>query len=117
MGPAAAIAISGLTAAALKVDAAASNLVNAQDTPRASAPPISIVESPSPTGGVIATAIALRTAPLVAYDPASAGANAAGLVLTAEIDPIAEIAGVIAGAQAFAFSLQALKVVIENDKA
>ena len=125
MSPAAAIATSGLAAASLKVATSAANLANAEDAapvaPVASGAagyrPLGIALSPSPTGGVVATAITLRSAPLIAYDPASAAADGAGLVLTPEIDPIAEIAGVIAGAQAFAFSLQALKVADENDKA
>jgi flagellar basal-body rod protein FlgC len=121
MSPAAAIALSGLTAASLKVDASASNLANAQDSPPIGSVggfrPIGIVQTPAPNGGVVATAITLKTGPLIAFDPASAAANAAGLMLTPEIDPIAEIAGLIAGSQAFAFSLEALKVADDDEKA
>ena len=121
MSPAAAIALSGLTAASLKVETSAANLVGAQEASPVGASggfqALGVVETPSPTGGVVATAVTLKSGPLVAFDPASAAANAAGLVLTPEIDPIAEIAGLIAGSQAFAFSLEALKVADENEKA
>ena len=121
MSTAAAIALSGLTAAQLLVETSAANLVNAVDTPRVGSngafQALGVALSPNPAGGVTATAITLKTGPLVAFDPASAAANAVGLVVTPEIDPIAEIAGLVAGAQAFAFSLEALKVADEDDKA
>src|SRR5579863_2182386 len=120
MNPAAAIALSGLTAASLKLDVSASNLVSAQDEVRVGAAPafqpLAIVQSPAPGGGVVATAVTLKSGPLIVFDPASPAANAQGLVQAPEIDPIAQIAGQLAGSQAFAFSLEALKVADEMDK-
>ena len=60
MDQAASIALSGLQAASLRLDAAASNIVNSQSP---SYQPVSAAQSPAPGGGVRAS--------LLAYDPAA----------------------------------------------
>lgn len=120
MTPVAAIAASGLAAATLKLTVSASNLANAGDAaPVGSSSgyqPLTTEQSPAPGGGVIARAVAARPSSLVVYDPTSPLADAHGLILAPEIDPIIEIANQLAAGRAFAFSLEALKVADENEK-
>ncbi len=116
----AAIAASGLAAATLKLTASASNLANAEDTAAVGSKtgyqPLTTVQTPAPGGGVIARAATLKSASLIAYDPGSPLADAHGLILAPEIDPITEVVNQLQAGQAFAFSLEALKVADENEK-
>ncbi len=119
--PADAIGLSGLAAASLRLTVSASNLANANDAAAPGAPsayaPRAVRQSAAPGGGVSAQAVAVKTAQLLVYDPASPIAGANGLVQTPEIDPVAEISNQIAAGRAFAFSLEALRVADEEQKA
>ncbi len=121
MTPAAAIAVSGLAAATLKLNVSASNLANANDTSALGSSngykPLGVIDTPVGGGGVIATAVTLKPGSLIAYDPTSPLASAQGLVLAPEIDPVTEISNQIAAGHAFAFSLDALQVAEEDQKA
>jgi flagellar basal-body rod protein FlgC len=99
MMPAAAIAQSGLAAATLKLNVAARNLANANDTSAVGA-----------AGGVSAQAVTVKPASLIIYDPLTAAANVQGLVQAPEIDPIREIGTLQTSRTAFAYSLKALRV-------
>jgi flagellar basal-body rod protein FlgC len=116
----AAIAASGLVAATLKLQVSASNIANAGDAARIGArnafQPRATAQSSVAGGGVVARAVTVKPASLIAYDPTSPLADANGLILAPEIDPITEISNQFAAGQAFAFSLEALKVADENDK-
>jgi len=116
--PASAIALSGLTAASLKLAASASNLANADDKAPigAPAPKRLDVQTTTATGGGVAAAVTVRSASVLAYDPASPLANPQGLLQAAEIDPILEISNQLQAGRAFAFSLKALEAQDEAEK-
>jgi flagellar basal-body rod protein FlgC len=117
MTPATAIALSGLTAATLKLNAAASNLANVGDESAVGSggyAPVGVAGAPG--GGVTAQAVTLRYRSLVVFNPASPVANAQGLVETPAIDPIAEVSNQLAASHAFTASLEALKVAGEEEK-
>ena len=120
MSPASAIAASGLVAAALKLGASAANLANANDVAKVGARsafnPLGVQTSPLPEGGVAASVVTLSPGQTLAFDPTSALADAQGLVQAPEIDPVSEVSNQILARQAFAFSLEALKVANENQK-
>jgi flagellar basal-body rod protein FlgC len=111
--PVAAIAQSGIAAATLKLNASASNLVNAGDTSAIGSggyQPSEVDDSPAPNGGgVIAQAVTVKSPALLVYDPASAAANAHGLAEAPEIDPISQVSTMLAAGRAFAFSVKVLK--------
>jgi flagellar basal-body rod protein FlgC len=121
MAPATAIALSGLIAATLKLNASASNLANAGDvSPVGGRPayrPLAVTQSALPGGGVAATAVTLGPGQVIAFDPTSPAASAQGLIQAPEIDPVSEISNQIAGGQAFAFSLKVLKAADQTEKA
>jgi flagellar basal-body rod protein FlgC len=117
--PIAAIAQSGIAAATLKLNAAASNLANAGDTSAIGASgyqPIAVDNSATPDGGVAARAVTLNTPPIVAYDPTSPVANARGYVDAPEIDPISEVSNTLAAGRAFAFSVKVLKAADKDQQ-
>lgn len=120
MTPATAIALSGLTAATLKLNVSASNLANADDTSPVGGAggyqPKQVVNSATAGGGVTATAVTVRPATLIAYVPTSPVANAQGQVEAPEIDPITEISNQINASQAFAFQLKVLKTAQDEQK-
>ena len=120
MSPASAIAASGLVAATLKLGASAANLANASDAAKvgvkAAFDPLGVQTSPLPGGGVAARVVTLSPGQTLAFDPTSALANAQGLVQAPEIDPVSEVSNRLLAHQAFAFSLEALKVAAENEK-
>jgi flagellar basal-body rod protein FlgC len=119
MTPVAAIALSGLTAATLKLNASASNLANAGDeraVGSAAYSPVGVVNSAAPGGGVTAQAVTLRSPSLVVFNPGSPVANAQGLVETPDISPIAEVSNQLAASHAFVVSLEALKVANDEEK-
>lgn len=121
MTPVAAIAQSGLAAATLRLNVSASNVANMGD-----ASPVgsttgyrrgAVTTSPTPGGGVTAQAVTLSPAQTLAYDPTASIADAQGMVQMPDIAPIAEISNQMAANQAFAFSLDALKVADKEKKA
>jgi flagellar basal-body rod protein FlgC len=118
--PATAIALSGLTAATLKLNTSASNLANVDDTSPVGSTsgyqPLQVQNSAAPGGGVIAKAVTVKPASLLAYDPSSPVANAQGLVQAPEIDPITEVTNQLAASQAFAYQLKVLQTANENEK-
>ncbi|HVN00511.1 MAG TPA: hypothetical protein VMT68_09875 [Caulobacteraceae bacterium] len=119
MNPAAAIAQSGLAAATLKLNVAAGNIANANDTSavgQSGYQPLDVVDSPVPGGGVSAQAVTAKPASLIVYDPMSPAANAQGLVLAPEIDPIQEIGLLRTAHQAFAYSLKALRASNQDEQ-
>jgi flagellar basal-body rod protein FlgC len=117
--PVAAIAQSGIAAAALKLNASASNLVNANDTSAVGAKgyqPIEVNNSALPDGGVVAQAVTLKPGTMVIYDPTSSAANARGFAQAPEIDPIAEVSNTLAAGRAFAFSVKVLKTADDEEQ-
>lgn len=94
MGDAFSIAVSGLTAAGLRLDAAASNIANSQDTaplsPQPGAPlpyqPVDVVQSHVSGGGTLATFRPVTPASNTLYDPGSPFADANGNVAAPNTD-------------------------------
>ena len=119
MTPVAAIAQSGIAAATLKLNASASNTVNANDRSALGASgyqPLAVDNSALPTGGVLAQAVTLKPGTMVVYDPTSSAANARGLADAPEIDPVNEMSNTLAAGRAFAFSVKVLKAADGEDK-
>lgn len=120
MTPATAIALSGLTAATVRLNVSASNLANADDTaPVGSTSGYQAKKAVSSSvagGGVVAKAVTAKPATLVIYAPTSPAANAQGLAQAPEIDPISEISNQIAAGHAFAFQLKVLKTANDEEK-
>lgn len=114
------IAVSGMTAATLRLSASASNLANIEDVSAVGAvgyQPVGVQNQALVGGGVIATAVNLQPASYLAYDPTSPLANGQGLVSKPQIDPIAEIASQMEAGQAYAFQLKAFRIADEEQKA
>lgn len=94
MGDPVSIAVSGLTAASLRLDAAASNIANSQDTaptsPQAGAPqpyqPLEVDQSSAPGGGTHATLKPVTPASQSIFDPGSPFADQNGRVLAPNTD-------------------------------
>lgn len=101
MSDAIAIAVSGLQASSMWIDAVASNIANARDTapvpvsppPPEGAPsqqtiyqPVSVAQSPLPGGGVDAHFSPVLPSYSVTYDPSSPFANAQGMVAMPNVD-------------------------------
>lgn len=94
MGDALAIAVSGLNAASQRMDAAAGNIANAQDTasltPQPGQPkpyqPVDVVQTASPTGGTIASYHPVTPASNAIFEPNSPFADSNGLVAAPNVD-------------------------------
>ena len=114
-----AIALSGIAAATLKLNASASNLANANDTSALGAKgyqPTQVDNSALPGGGVLAQAVTLKPGTMVIYDPTASAANALGFAQVPEIDPIAEVSNTLAAGRAFAFSVKVMKAADDEEK-
>lgn len=100
MDQAGSIAVSGMQAASLRLEAAASNIVNA-DT--GAAPPVGVSQPQPPNGGA-------STSPqLLAYDPAAPYANLQGMVAQPNLDLPSELVNLKQAANDFRASLLAYK--------
>jgi flagellar basal-body rod protein FlgC len=114
MSSAGSIAISGMQAASLRLQAAASNIVN-QDS--GGYQPVSVAQSPAPDGGVTASLQPASPAALLAYNPASPYANVQGMVAQPNVDTATEIVNMKEASHDFRASLQAYKASSEMFKA
>jgi flagellar basal-body rod protein FlgC len=114
------IALSGIAAATLKLSASASNLANIDDVSAVGSvgyQPAGVEDTAQPGGGVQATAVTLKPATYLAYEPDSPLANTTGLISMPQIDPIAEIANQIEGSEAYAFQLKTFQVADDEQQA
>ena len=120
IAPAAAIDMSGMTAAAAKFAASATNLANMGDagvvTGTPSYTPTGAINPAAPVGAAVSSAVTLRPASFVAYSPISPTAAVQGLVIAPEIDPISEVSNQLQAGNAYAFSLKALQVADETQQ-
>ena len=99
MGDPISIAVSGLTAAGLRLDAAASNIANNQDTapttPQPGDPPpyqpVDVVQHAAPGGGTHAEFRPVTPASQAIFDPGSPFADASGNVLAPNTDTAPQI--------------------------
>jgi flagellar basal-body rod protein FlgC len=115
-----AIALSGLDAATLRLDAAADNIANARsngplpDAANASAhaaayTPLEVDQTPNANGGVSATLAPSTREAIATYDPHATYANADGFVAAPDIDLAGEMVQLISARQAFAASVQVIR--------
>jgi flagellar basal-body rod protein FlgC len=94
MGDPLSIAVSGLTAAGLRLDAAASNIANSQDTaplsPQPGQPqpyqPVDVVQNHAPGGGTLAKLQPVTPASQAIFDPGSPFADVNGNVAAPNTD-------------------------------
>jgi flagellar basal-body rod protein FlgC len=114
------IAMSGLNAAALRVQAAASNLANTRSSgavrgEQGPAPyaPVEVRQQATPTGGVSAQLSASPREPLVTYDPSAPYANAQGYVASPDIDPADEVVSLAMATYSFAANLAVVRTESE----
>ena len=110
MGSAMSISASGLAAAFLRLQAAASNIVNADSGPYQ---PVSVSQAPAQGGGVNASVQPVTS--LLAYNPAYA--HVQGMVAQPNVDLPAEIVNMKEAANSFRASLAAYKVSSQMFKA
>jgi flagellar basal-body rod protein FlgC len=119
-----AIALSGLNAATLRLEAAASNIANARSNgppPGAAnaaghAPvytPLEVNQTPNANGGVIASIAPATRSAVTAYDPDAPYADAKGMVAAPDTDIAEEVIQLITSRYAFAASLQTAKADAE----
>ena len=119
-----AIALSGLNAATLRLEAAASNIANARssgplpDAPNAAGrppvyTPLEVNQTPNANGGVSASIAPATRSAVTAYDPEAAYADANGLVAAPDVDIADELIQLITSRYAFAASLQTAKADAE----
>ncbi|MEP7209686.1 MAG: flagellar basal body rod C-terminal domain-containing protein [Alphaproteobacteria bacterium] len=112
-----AIALSGMNAATLRLDAAASNIANVRsngplpDAANAAthAPaykPLEVDQTPNASGGVSANVSPATRDAIAVYDPHAPYANADGLVATPDVDLAHEMVQLITARYAFAANVQ-----------
>jgi flagellar basal-body rod protein FlgC len=120
MGNAMSIAASGMQAASVRLDAAASNIVNSNsDGPAVGSgayQPVSVSQSATPDGGVSASLQPITPSSLLAYDPSSPYANVQGLVVQPNVDLATEIVHLKQAQHDFRASLLAYKASSEMFK-
>ena len=121
MGNAMSIAASGLQAASLRLDAAASNIVNSNDTAPAGAggtyQPVFVSQSPVQGGGVSASLQPVTPSSLLAYNPTAPYANMQGMVSQPNVDMQTEIVNMKEASNDFRAGLLAYKASSEMFKA
>ena len=100
MGDPLSIAVSGLNAATQRLNAAAANIANAQDTaplsPQPGQPqpyqPVDVIQKAAPTGGTIASYHPVTPASNAIFDPNSPFADSNGLVASPNVDLAQQLA-------------------------
>ena len=114
------IALSGLNAASLRVQAAASNLANARSNgavrgENGPAPytPLDVQQSSVATGGVTAQLAPSSREPLLAYDPSAPYANSGGYVASPDIDPADEVVALAMATYSFTANLAVVRTESE----
>ena len=114
------IAMSGLNAAALRVQAAASNLANARSNGAvrgepgpAPYTPVEVQQSATAAGGVSAQLSPSAREPLLTYDPSAPYANAGGYVASPDIDPADEVVSLAMATYSFAANLAVVRTETE----
>jgi flagellar basal-body rod protein FlgC len=113
MGNAMSIAASGMQAASVRLEAAASNIVNMDSN---GYQPVSATQSATPEGGVSASLQPVTPASLLAYDPASPYANVQGMVAQPNVDLPTEIVNMKLASHSFEASIQAYKAASQMFK-
>ena len=113
MGNAMSISVSGMQAASMRLEAAASNIVNMDS---GGYRPVSVAQSPAPDGGVTTSLQPVTPAALLAYNPASPYANVQGMVAKPNVDMATEIVNMKLARHSFQASIQAYKAASQMFK-
>jgi flagellar basal-body rod protein FlgC len=124
-----AIAASGIRAASLWLEAAASNIANMNDAGPVSDPsqllssgggqvyqPVSVVQSAQPGGGVTASLQAVQPASTLDYDPQSPFANVQGQVAMPNVDLASQLVDMTQAVHNFRANLAVFKVASQMSK-
>ena len=123
------IALSGMNAAARRLEVAASNVANASSTgavpnadgtlpagaPRAYAP-LQLVQTESAGGGVQTTVTTVTPSTITVSDPNAPFANKNGLVAAPNVDLAQEFVGQLLASYSFAANVAVLKTNDQNTK-
>jgi flagellar basal-body rod protein FlgC len=117
------IAASGMRAASLWLEAAASNIANMHDTSPVADPaqvlasgggqvyqPVSVAQSARPGGGVTASLQPVQPPSTLAYNPGSPFANMQGMVAAPNVDPASEFVNMAQAAHSFRANVAVFKV-------
>ena len=114
------IALSGLNAATLRVQAAASNLANTRSNGAVRGEagpepytPLEVHQSAAANGGVTAELAQSSREPLLTYDPGAAYANAEGFVASPDIDPADEVVALAMATYSFSANLAVIRTESE----
>ncbi len=116
MNPVTGIALSGLNASTLRLQASANNIANLRS--RGAAPgatgqavymPLEVQQTSLASGGVEAALAPSARAALLAYDPSASFANAQGYVATPDIDLAEEMIGLVTARYSFAANLEVMR--------
>ena len=119
------IAVSGLTAAASRVEVSARNIAGATTTGRLPETPEGATNAyrpqevrttPVPVGGVLATSVDRVPAFVPAYDPSSPDADAQGRIATPNVDLAREAVEGIAATQTYKANAAVIKIARDIDK-
>lgn len=112
MNPASAIALSGLNAAMLRVQASASNIANMRSNGALAAAadpapytPLEVRQAPMGGGGVAATLAPSSRAAVLSYDPQAPFANADGYVASPNVDLVDDMLQLATAHYSFAANL------------
>jgi flagellar basal-body rod protein FlgC len=120
MTPVIGIALSGLNASTVRLQASANNIANMRSSgaaPGASGPaaytPLEVQQTSLASGGVQAALAPSARDALLSYDPSAPCANAEGYVATPDIDLADEMVQLITARYSFAANLQVLRTAYE----
>ena len=121
MDSAMSISVSGMQAASLRLNAAASNIVNASSDSAVSAStsayqPVSVSQSATPSGGTSASLQPVTPSSLLAYNASSPYANVQGMVAQPNVDLPTQLVNMKEAANDFRASLAAYKTSSEMFK-
>jgi len=118
------IAVSGMQAASLRLEAAARNIANAGSegalpdaqgvaAPRQPYQPVTVEQQALPNGGVTATLRKISPGFVAALQPGSSQADGRGMVAMPDVDMATEVTNLVTAKQAFAANAQVLRVTDE----
>ncbi len=124
MNTAFSIALSGMQAASLRLEAAARNIANAANegalpnatgvaSPRTAYQPVTVEQTALPNGGVAATLRKISPGFVTALQASSSQADANGMVAMPNVDMATEATNLLTAKQAFAANAQVLRVTDE----
>ncbi len=121
------IAQSGLTASTMRLNASASNIVNADSVGAIAAPetdagrtayrPLTVNQQSIAGGGVTATYSAVQPATVTRYDPSSSVADASGMVAAPNVDLVEEQVQQITARYDFRADVQVIQSADQMQKA